>query len=724
MADFDFTQLKGRMAQAGKGGHVELSDLERNALINNAMDGGGGSVDPEEVQELIDESLEGYYNKFEVDSELNTKSDKADTYTKTEVNNLIPSVSNDIIIGALPASGVANTIYRVPGSGAYTDYAWDGTQFVALGTFTGNGDIDATPTEGSTNPVQSGGVYDGLMYEIYNPLAGMTLGNTSYDPIIGTTLKGIWLEILDQSVTLPTSIKFSLFRNRASSGWFFQMVSTEATSTTILSSSGTPKLTGKNEIVVNGSGTFANKIRVHLSLDFTNDTSDINFGDANTNTTFLVSSMNRGVGLNVSLKDKIDELNGNIEGIDAEIDSINKFSDALKGFAIGDPTFTQYVKSAWVQIKDSSVTIPQVTSMQMKNYESSSVYWIFSGKDANDNYIFSSTRATKLSAGIQEVIVNGYGTTYANVFTLHFIIDVPETLNTTAFANTTLDIDQMNTEETETKTLKDAVSDLYSPWGGHTIVCFGDSNTEFTDDKNMAYPDYIAKFTGANVINVGIGGSQLRQRATPVASPTTSTEAYAALDTYNMIKAAVEQDYSKQVAASEWLDEHDLDRNNAIIARFQAVDWSKVSAITIMGGSNDWNNASTAWGDVDSTDPNYSFGAINEIIRIFLAAYPHIRIYWLTPFVHWYANSVAERTDANWSDNYEKNGKTLKQFSATIEEIVIAKHQPVCDLYNTLGWNQYNFSQFFNDTDGVHARKGYSAIARRVIGFIDANRTF
>lgn len=37
MADFDFTQLKGRMAQAGKGGHVELSDLERNALIDGTM---------------------------------------------------------------------------------------------------------------------------------------------------------------------------------------------------------------------------------------------------------------------------------------------------------------------------------------------------------------------------------------------------------------------------------------------------------------------------------------------------------------------------------------------------------------------------------------------------------------------------------------------------------------------------------------------------------------
>ena len=91
--------------------------------------------------------------------ELEDKADKANTYTKSEVNNLIPSVDNDIIIGALPSSGVPNTIYRVPGTNSYTDYAWDGTQFVELGTFTGNGDIDATPTENSTNPVQSGGVY-------------------------------------------------------------------------------------------------------------------------------------------------------------------------------------------------------------------------------------------------------------------------------------------------------------------------------------------------------------------------------------------------------------------------------------------------------------------------------------------------------------------------------------------------------------------------------------
>ena len=115
-----------------------------------------------DVDDALSSTSENPLQNKATKAALDLKADKSTTYTKTEVNNLIPSVDNDIVIGTLPASGEPNTIYRVPGTNSYTDYAWDGTQFIALGTFTGNGDIDATPTEESTNPIQSGGVYKAL----------------------------------------------------------------------------------------------------------------------------------------------------------------------------------------------------------------------------------------------------------------------------------------------------------------------------------------------------------------------------------------------------------------------------------------------------------------------------------------------------------------------------------------------------------------------------------
>lgn len=46
---------------------------------------------------------------------------------------------SDIIVGTLPSSGTANKIYRVPGTGSYSDYMWDGTQFVLMATYTVDG---------------------------------------------------------------------------------------------------------------------------------------------------------------------------------------------------------------------------------------------------------------------------------------------------------------------------------------------------------------------------------------------------------------------------------------------------------------------------------------------------------------------------------------------------------------------------------------------------------
>ena len=264
-------------------------------------------------------------------------------------------------------------------------------------------------------------------------------------------------------------------------------------------------------------------------------------------------------------------------------------------------------------------------------------------------------------------------------------------------------------------------------WQGKTVVCFGDSLTEFTGN-GQGYGDWIAKFTGANVIRVGIGGGQIRQRTIPVDNPTNFTNAYAALDIYNMVKSSCEQDFTKQIAAANWLRDNAGDDNTAIIQRLVDIDWSKVDVVTILGGTNDWHNSPNFFGESGSTDANYTLGAINEIIRLLTSTYKHISLYWFTTIVRYNTPSGTSIIDArvheNWSDVWQNSaGVPLKDTIQPIIAEVSNNKIPICDMYNTLGWNENNFSQYFN-VDNTHPYNGFEQIAKKMIGFINNNRTF
>ena len=261
-------------------------------------------------------------------------------------------------------------------------------------------------------------------------------------------------------------------------------------------------------------------------------------------------------------------------------------------------------------------------------------------------------------------------------------------------------------------------------WVGKTIVCFGDSLTEFKDVNGKRYSDYLEEISGATIINVGIGGTQLRQRTTPVENPTTSLQGYAGLDICNMVKAACEQDFTIAENCAIWVRDNASDDNTEIVARLKDIDWSKVDAVTIFAGTNDYNNGRNL-GTPDSYDVNNTLGAINYIIQTLLTTYKKVKLYWFTPIVRWVADSLEERIDENWSDNrVTAEGKTLPDYVAAILDLVKTKHIPVCDMYWTLGWNQYNFSNYFNDNDGTHPRKGNDVLAGKIFGFINSNKTF
>lgn len=267
----------------------------------------------------------------------------------------------------------------------------------------------------------------------------------------------------------------------------------------------------------------------------------------------------------------------------------------------------------------------------------------------------------------------------------------------------------------------DSIKLIYKPLNGTNIVCFGDSITQFSSNR-MRYSDYLEE-NGANVVNVGIGGTQIRQRATPSASPTSVEQAYGGLDMASLVSCVANNDYAIAEASAAYVQNNSTPQYNPqeVIERLKAIDWSKVNIVTILGGTNDWNNGKNL-GEATDESVSSTLGALNYIIKSLLTAHPHIKVYCFTPLVRYVASSLAERNDGTWAGNMENSeGKTLLDYVDAIKHVAENNCIPVCDMYRTLGWNKWNFSQYFNDSDGVHPYNGFKQIADRMQSFILSN---
>lgn len=278
------------------------------------------------------------------------------------------------------------------------------------------------------------------------------------------------------------------------------------------------------------------------------------------------------------------------------------------------------------------------------------------------------------------------------------------------------------TEDYSIKEIKDAKNEK---WNGKTIVTFGDSISQFEDSNFMSYPKWLHHYTNANVVNVGIGGTQLRMRTTPSATPASDNQAYAGVDIYSLVKAATSQDFSIVNGSAEYIQNNLSPMDSVLepIQRLQSIDWQKVDAVVVFGGTNDWYNGGSSIGTTGSNDEKTTMGAINKIIEMFGTTYPHIQLYWFTPIVR-YIGEESAWNDANWGGNLEVSGNTLVEIVDLIKSEVERHDIPICDLYRTLGWNQYNFKYYFNSSDGTHPNRGLRFIAQKVKAFMESNMTF
>ena len=128
------------------------------------------------------------YTKQELDTFLNDRYTKEETYNKNELNSLIttPNVQyvsvtateqTTDVTDVLPATGTANTIYRIGNwdgsqylTTVYSEYAWNGSAYIPLNVKEYG--IDNLPTSGSENLVKSGGVIRNLSDDF---IGGMTM---------------------------------------------------------------------------------------------------------------------------------------------------------------------------------------------------------------------------------------------------------------------------------------------------------------------------------------------------------------------------------------------------------------------------------------------------------------------------------------------------------------------------------------------------------------------
>lgn len=154
------SQINAEVKQTlGQGGSVDTRiNQVKNDIIGNASSNGNTLKKIEDRVSPLESAIGSGGN---IDARIadavnieKTRAEGAEQLLQEQYNALTQS---DIEVGALPASGTKNKIYRVPGTNTYSDYMWNGSSFVKMAEY--DNAIDDEPTAGSDNLVKSGGIH-------------------------------------------------------------------------------------------------------------------------------------------------------------------------------------------------------------------------------------------------------------------------------------------------------------------------------------------------------------------------------------------------------------------------------------------------------------------------------------------------------------------------------------------------------------------------------------
>lgn len=270
--------------------------------------------------------------------------------------------------------------------------------------------------------------------------------------------------------------------------------------------------------------------------------------------------------------------------------------------------------------------------------------------------------------------------------------------------------------------IDNSIEKYNAPLYGRNIMCFGDSLTEFRMSvQNKRYTNYLSELSMANVSNAGIGGTRLAQRLTPSLTPSDGQTCIAAFDICNLVTAWATNNYDIQDAAiaSGLLTQAQQTLYEEKLTMLKNNPVANYNIVTIFGGTNDYTGGSSiGTTDATNTDKGTIYGAVNSMVSALLTAKPSLKIYFFSPIIRMFNNTISISTS---SDVYvhpnAPDGKTLPQFCDVIADAVKLNHIPFCNWYWDFGWNVYNFVTYFG-SDYTHPYNGFNVIADKMYKFI------
>lgn len=236
---------------------------------------------------------------------------------------------------------------------------------------------------------------------------------------------------------------------------------------------------------------------------------------------------------------------------------------------------------------------------------------------------------------------------------------------------------------------------------GKKIVCFGDSVTEFG-----TYPQQVGDILGATTYNVGVGGCRMSYHP---------DHGYDGFSMTKLANAIVSKDFSLQEQCLNELigigDDNTKSYETLININFEEIDY-----VTIAFGTNDFGG-SVSLGNINSEANNSTFyGSIKYVIETILTAYPHIKLFFMTPIFRWAIPGAG-----NNSDITPKNGHYLNDYAKAIIDVCYKYHIPVLDMYNKSNINALNHTYYIS-SDGTHpTEEGYKLIAEKLSKFLLSN---